>query len=88
MTTRYGGPHQRTRAALTPTINAGDGYCTELICLMPTRWIQPGTPWDLAHTRPGPGYLGPAHASCNRAEGARHKNGTRLIAPLVASRNW
>lgn len=66
------------RAELKATVEAGAAYCTELICLHPNRWIQPGQRWDLAHDRSQPGqYLGPAHARCNRAEGARYGNKRR-----------
>lgn len=74
----YGSEHQQTRARLRPTVDRGEAYCAEVICLMPSRWIEPGTPWDLAHDRSGASlYLGPAHAKCNRAEGARHGNRQR-----------
>jgi hypothetical protein len=65
--------HQHTteRARLTPIIDAGDGYCTEPICIEPDRWIPPGTPWDLAHANQPDEYRGPAHAKCNRSEGGR-----------------
>jgi hypothetical protein len=79
----YGADHQRQRKALTPTVDAGQAWCTEPICLMDDRWIQPGTPWDLAHNREaGPGqYRGPAHARCNRSEGARFRD-SREAEPL------
>lgn len=55
----------------------GQGWCAELVCLMPSRIIPTGTPrsqWDAAHDRANGGYLGPAHAKCNRAEGGREKH--------------
>ncbi|GAC1387302.1 MAG: hypothetical protein NVSMB48_26560 [Marmoricola sp.] len=74
----YGNEHQQTRARLRPSVDRGEAQCCEVICLLPNRWIQPGTPWDLAHDRTNPGcYLGPAHAKCNRAEGARWGNQQR-----------
>jgi hypothetical protein len=63
----YGTPHQRVRARWEPVVAAGRGWCAELICLMPTRWIRPGTPWHLAHAPDG-SYRGPAHQRCNIAE--------------------
>jgi hypothetical protein len=79
----YGADHQRHRRAVAPTVDAGQAWCTEPICLMPDRWIEPGTPWDLAHDRDaGPSaYRGPAHARCNRSEGARFRD-SREAAPL------
>lgn len=74
----YGNQHQQERERLRPHVERGETHCTEPICLMPDRWIEPGTPWDLAHDRANPGcYHGPAHAKCNRAEGARHGNAKR-----------
>jgi hypothetical protein len=70
----YGAAHQAERRRLAPTVAQGEGWCTELVCLMKTRWIRPGSPWDLAHDRASGGYLGPAHRRCNRAEGARFRN--------------
>jgi len=76
----YDRRHKAGREHFRPIVNAGDAHCTELVCLEEldghTRWIQPGTPWDLAHDRAaGPGrYLGPAHARCNRSEGARWRD--------------
>ena len=76
----YDRRHKAGREALRPLVDAGEAYCTEIICLEEldghTRWIQPGTPWHLAHDRDaGPGrYLGPAHQRCNTSEGATFGN--------------
>lgn len=83
----YGGPHQQERARWKPTVERGEAWCAEVVCLEQqdgrSRWIRPGTSWDLAHDRANPGrYLGPAHRRCNRAEGARFKNrGGRWVQP-------
>lgn len=84
----YGQPHKRARAALAPTVQDGQAWCAETICLKPTRWIDPHTAWDLAHDRANPGqYLGPAHAKCNRSEGARWQARTSGAAK-GAGRRW
>lgn len=74
----YGVDHQRERRHHEPRVNRGEAECNELVCLEVrdgrSRWIMPGTAWDLAHDRANGGYLGPAHARCNRAEAARFKN--------------
>lgn len=73
----YGTEHQRLRAQLKPVVDAGQGWCTEPVCLMRTRWIPPGTAWDLAHLPDRSGYRGAAHRKCNRADGARRGNRMR-----------
>jgi hypothetical protein len=73
----YSGEHARLRRKWTPTVDAGQAHCTETICAYNTRWIPPGTAWDLAHDRANGGYRGPAHRKCNRAEGARWGNQVR-----------
>lgn len=72
--TTYNQAHRRERQRLTPIVNAGHAYCTQPTCIEPNRWIKPGTPWDLAHNRTTGGWHGPAHARCNRSEGATHGN--------------
>jgi hypothetical protein len=75
----YGSAHQAEREQWRPTVEAGLAQCAEPVCLMPSRWIPPGAAWDLAHDRQATRhagvtvYRGPAHARCNRAEGARHR---------------
>lgn len=84
----YGAAHKAERASLVPIVGAGQATCTEPVCLMPTRHIPPGTPWDLAHDRDTtarlgiPVYHGPAHRRCNRAEGARWRN-QRAPVPTI-----
>ena len=73
----YGYTHQQERERWRPTVEAGRAICAEPICLMPSRAIHPGTPWDLAHNRNTGHYRGPAHRRCNRAEGARWKETLR-----------
>jgi hypothetical protein len=83
----YGYTHQKERDRWRPIVAADQASCAELICLMPSRHITPGTAWDLAHDRIHGGYLGPAHRRCNRSEGARHKNlvnRTRILRAV----NW
>ncbi len=54
-----------------------------LPCTRCGRPVEPGTPWDVDHMVPlsaggSPGWdnQGPAHRSCNRAHGARLRNGS------------
>jgi hypothetical protein len=67
----YGPEHQRQRAALKPVVDSGRAMCAEVICLEQSRRIEPGTPWDLAHTPERDSYRGPAHKRCNQNEASR-----------------
>jgi len=71
---RYSQPHRAARERLRPQVEAGNTHCAARLCLMPTRWIAPGEPWDLDHTDDGKGYRGPAHRRCNQMAGA-HRGG-------------
>jgi hypothetical protein len=77
----YGSSHQKERARWAPIVADGEAFCTEPVCLMPTRWIRPGTAWDLAHTPDRSAYRGPSHALCNRSEGSRRGNRRRAGKP-------
>lgn len=74
---RYRYAHQQERKRLEPLVAAGEAYCVEPICVMPTRWIAPGTPWDVCHDPTGSTTTGPGHARCNRREGAARGNRMR-----------
>jgi hypothetical protein len=50
---------------------------------MNTRWIPPGTPWDVAHDDAGVVILGAAHATCNRSEAGHKRHRITQI-----KRNW
>lgn len=67
--------HKALRVIYGGWIAAGRGWCTEPVCLMPTRAIPPGTPptqWHVPHAEDGVTYRdGPAHAKCNAADGGR-----------------
>ena len=73
----YGSRHKAERRRWVPVIAAGQGWCRELICIEPSRFIAPDTPWDLAHADTADTYRGPAHATCNRAEGGRRAGRNR-----------
>lgn len=81
----YGYAHQRMRDSLAPIVASGRARCAEVVCLMPDRWIPPGSKWDLAHGATRDTYRGPAHARCNRSEGARRRN--RKHKPARAKRD-
>jgi hypothetical protein len=85
----YGAAHQAEKARWQPTIDQGEARCAEPICLMPSRVIQPGPDWDLAHDRVNGGYLGPAHPKCNRTEGATYRqHGQQRTANGTPSDAW
>lgn len=75
----YGSAHQRERAKWVPVIASGNGRCHAITCMMPTRWIPPGSPWDLGHNEQRTRWTGPEHRRCNRADGGRrrHRKGRR-----------
>jgi hypothetical protein len=59
----YGAAHQKLRKQWRPIVEAGGVACAT--CRRP---IIPGSPWDLGHDeRDRSRYIGPQHASCNRA---------------------
>lgn len=72
----YGVTHQQQRALLKPLVDAGKAFCAEVICTERSRHIEPGAPWDLAHTADRSGWLGPAHRICNQNEAARRGGAT------------
>lgn len=54
--------------------------CVQPVCVMTTRDIGPTQRVDVAHDDSGTVILGPAHARCNRSDGAvrgNHARGTR-----------
>jgi len=58
----YGGPtHRILRKNLALLV--ATGMAKRAICETP---IPAGAKWDLAHNADRTGYLGPAHARCNR----------------------
>ena len=69
--------HRTRRAAIAPLVAAGKAICASC-----GKRILPGESWDLGHTDDRRGYLGPEHARCNRAKGARKGAGR------VVSRSW
>jgi len=73
----YGRQHQLLRAGWTPQVESGLVDCHAIICLHPTRRIQPGALWDLGHNAERTGWTGPEHRRCNRADGARRGNARR-----------
>lgn len=68
----YGREHWRARAAVQRTVDQGAARCTRC-----GGAIRPGSAWDLDHTEDRSGYLGPAHAACNRSAGAVKGNRVR-----------
>lgn len=73
----YDQRHKDERARWAPVIAAGHGWCAEIKCIEHSRWIPPGSAWDLAHDEDRRTYRGPAHRRCNRSEGATRGNRQR-----------
>ena len=86
----YDAKHQRTRAALAPTVAAGQAMCVRC-----HQWIKPGQAWHLDHDdHDRTKYKGPAHALCNIRAGARkgsliaHARRSRRVTTARHSRAW
>lgn len=74
----YGKEHKLARAEFQRLIDDAGGWrCSRPECPFPGKMVLPGQRWDLDHTDDRSGYLGPAHARCNRAAGARKGNRLR-----------
>jgi hypothetical protein len=58
-------------------------WAEEIDGVMVGGYIRPGQDWDLDHTDDRRGYLGAAHAKCNRRAGAMKRN-----AKMRRSRKW
>lgn len=74
---RYRHAHQQERKRWAPLVARGEAQCAEARCLMTSRWIPPGSTWDLAHDETGTIVIGVSHAKCNRSEGATRGNRMR-----------
>lgn len=68
---KYGYRHQKERERWAPVVAAGQAYCCEPVCLMPDRWIRPGSRWHLSHDRSGTVWIGVSHYRCNTTEGGK-----------------
>ncbi|MGQ0465503.1 MAG: hypothetical protein ACT4QG_09300 [Sporichthyaceae bacterium] len=79
MTNPYGRAHQILREALVAKMNGKP-------CVRCGHPLRTGDAVDLDHTDDRGGYLGLAHAACNRRAGAR--KGNRLRNLRINSREW
>jgi hypothetical protein len=79
----YGAEHQRERDRWRVVVERGDAVCVRC-----STWIVPGSSWDLDHTDERDGYLGAAHASCNRSAGATRGNALRAEVRGMTVRSW
>lgn len=73
----YDNQHKRHRAALAPVVERGEAYCQQPVCVMPSRWIPPGSEWHLGHSDDRSEWLGPVHSICNTADAGRRGAITR-----------
>jgi len=80
----WGNAHQQERKRWKPIVEAGQAYCQQGLngssgtCLHRSRWIAPGSRWDLGHNDARTGWIGPCHSDCNQRAGA--SLGGRIIA--------
>lgn len=73
----YGPEHEAERARWAPVVARGEATCHAAHCVMPSRSIAPGEPWDLGHTSDRSTWTGPEHRRCNRRDGAVRGNRAR-----------
>lgn len=79
---QYRYAHQQERKRWKPVVDSGQARCAEPICLMPSRWIPPGSRWHLSHDAATGKWIGPSHERCNCAENARRNNPKRAAKTL------
>lgn len=63
--------HRAQRRYWKPIVEAGNAECAEPVCVMPSRWIAPGSEWHVCHDETGTRYIGPGHRDCNVREAAK-----------------
>ncbi len=91
MASKYGHEHRKVRAQYQRLIDAGQGWCAEPICLMPSREIPPGSgpdDWHVCHDPSGTRIIGPGHARCNESEAAKRGNAMRKPTTDVTILTW
>jgi hypothetical protein len=71
----YDAQHDALRRAWAPKVQRGGVHCHAKQCLMPTRLILLGQPWDLGHTDDRTAWTGPEHQPCNRSAGGKAAHG-------------
>ena len=85
---QYRTPDYRAaRKQLGALVRAGQAECKQPVCVMDDRWIEPGTPWDVAHDDAGYRILGAAHARCNRHEGGKKRH-RKFSTGNLAPERW
>jgi len=62
----YGAGHRQLRAIWQKRVATGT-----VLCARCQQLIVPNTPWDLDHSDDRSSYIGPSHATCNRAAAGR-----------------
>jgi hypothetical protein len=67
----YGAANRRLRKRVAKTVESGGATCWR--CRKP---IRPGSAWHLGHSDDRRFYMGPEHAACSYASGARATGGT------------
>jgi len=73
----YGKAHRDLRERIGQRqVDRGNARC--VLC---GERILPGSDWHLDHTPDRAGYRGPAHASCNSADGGRRRGQSTAAAP-------
>lgn len=87
MADKYGYAHRQTRRHWAPIVASGAAMCAEVRCLMPSRWIPPGSDWHLAHDPSGTRYVGVSHSTCNVSEAATRMHANQKLAQ-EAPRRW
>jgi hypothetical protein len=79
----YGSAHAAVRARVASQVASATARCTRCGAA-----IGKHDAWDLDHRDDRRGWLGPAHASCNRSAGALKNRRKPEQEPLGWSRAW
>lgn len=90
---RYRYAHQQERNNhWRPIVAAGEAYCAEPICLLPSRWIPPEWAptqlWHVCHDPTGTVVIGVGHRKCNTSEGATRGNRMRGRREPSTANRW
>lgn len=71
----YDAAYDRARRSWQRRLDRGEHVdCHAPVCLMPSRWLLPGQPFDLGHDDQRR-IRGPEHPICNRSAGGKAAHG-------------